>query len=76
MVPYIVGTLTDFKFKPMVQFVDYMLEIDPEGENVRNKFDDNSDKMKMHYLECWKQILFQKESNELKNDKNKRKFNL
>jgi len=63
MVPYIVGTLTDFKFKQMVSFVDYMLDIDPCGEDVRNKHDDNTDKMKTHYLQCWKAIVFQKDAN-------------
>jgi hypothetical protein len=69
MVPYIVGTLTDFKLKPMVQFLEYMLEIDPDGSKVRDKFEDSTDKMNSYYLNCWKQILFQKEANEAKNSK-------
>ena len=58
MIPYIVGTFTDFKFKQMVTFVDYMLDVDPRGEQVRIEMDDSTDKMKHYYLENWKSIIF------------------
>jgi len=60
-VPYIVGTFTEFHFKKMESFVDYMLVIDPDHQDVREKCYDVKDAMTTHYLKNWKPIVFGEE---------------
>jgi hypothetical protein len=72
-VPYIVGTFTEFHFKKMDSFLDYMLIIDPDHQQVRDRFYDVKDAMSTHYLKNWKPIVI---GSEERTEDNKLRVNL
>jgi glycogen synthase len=72
-VPYIVGTFTEFHFKKMASFLDYMLTIDPDHQQIRDRFYDVKDAMCTHYLKNWKPIVL---GSEERNEDNKLRVNL
>ena len=58
-VPYIVGSITNFKFEKMQNFGDYMLSIDPDASQVKassKKKLKSGDKHAI-YCESWQKVL-------------------
>ena len=73
--PYVVGSMTNYKLEKMNPFGDYMLSIDPDATQVRQMHGDRITSVDTHVIYCeqWQKVL---RNSSQPNDKKKSSLNV